>query len=74
MEARVQQVMLIPTGDGDRNPISAVLSAEYMKGEYNGQISVMRLPQTQIEMIETYLTMTPEETTDGHGTANTSSP
>lgn len=65
MEARVRQVMLVPAGSPDTNPISALLSTEYMKGEYNGQISVMHLPQTQIEMIEAYLIQQPEEQEDG---------
>jgi hypothetical protein len=64
LEARMHQVMLIPTGSGDVNPISAVLNAEYMKGEYNGQVAAMHLPQTQIDMIKTYLATTQEENTD----------
>ena len=74
LEARVQQVMLVPTGSGDRNPISDLLGAEYMKGEYNGQVSVMSLPQTQIEMATMYLQSTAEESTNGPGTENTNSP
>jgi phosphosulfolactate phosphohydrolase-like enzyme len=74
LEARIQQVMLVPAGSGDRHPISDLLGAEYMKGEYNGQVSVMSLPKTQIEMLQQYLQSTQEETEDGPGTGNTSSP
>jgi hypothetical protein len=65
LEARVQNVMLVPAGSGDANPISAVLNAEYLKGEYNGQVSVMHLPKVQIDMIEN--TLQREETEDGTG-------
>lgn len=74
LEARVQNVMLVPTGSGDTHPVSSILQAEYAKGEYNGLVSAMQLPQVQIDMIEAVLATQNEEPEDGYGNSNTSSP
>ena len=66
--------MLVPIGSAEGHPIGAVLSAEYMKGEYNGLVSAMQLPQVQIDMIEAVLANQNEEPEDGTGNSNTSSP
>jgi hypothetical protein len=58
LEARIKTVMLVPAGDTDMgaNPISRILNVEYMKGEYNGLVSAMQLPSTQIDMLNSVLT------------------
>jgi hypothetical protein len=73
LAARVNDVMLVPSGGGDGNPISALLNAEYMKGEYNGHVSVMHLPQVQISMLQAMITKL-EENEDAPGSDNSSSP
>src|SRR3990172_2165925 len=69
LEARVNEVMLVPAGVGEGNPISVLLHAEYMKGEYNGLVSAMQLPQVQVDMINAMLAN--EEPEDAPGTENT---
>lgn len=74
LDARVQTVMLLPAGAEDGNPISKLLNVEYMKGEYNGLVSVMRLPQVQIDMIMMHLTQQNEEASDATGNRSNTTP